>query len=212
MGAVAATTGAMPAVSAMAQTINVPGVGSIDVPVDPSFTQQVKAVNQALADHADLIKDHADQIKAAQKALAPQSLQSNIPGLTAGMPNPFAHDNSNSAANIALDAAKSKLGSEYVWGASGPSNFDCSGLVQWAYKQAGINIPRTSFEQSHVGQPVALKDLQPGDLLVTAGGGHVQMYAGDGKVIQAPQSGETVSYAHVDPADVVTARRVVVNS
>ncbi|MBU3059974.1 C40 family peptidase [Nocardia sp. NEAU-G5] len=209
MGAVAATTGAMPAVSAMAQTINVPGVGNFDVPVDPSLTQQVKAVNQALADHADLIKDHADQIKAAQKQFAPQSLQqSDIPGLTAGIPNPFAAQNKNTAADVALDAAKSKLGAEYIWGASGPSNFDCSGLVQWAYKQAGINLPRTSFEQSHVGKPVALKDLQPGDLLVTEGGGHVQMYAGDGKVIQAPQSGETVSYAHVNPSEIVTARRV----
>jgi peptidoglycan DL-endopeptidase CwlO len=208
MGAVAATTGAMPAVSAMAQTINIPGVGNYDVPVDPSLTQQVKAVNQALSDHADLIKDHADQIKAAQKAFAPQSLQqSGIPGLTAGMQNPFEqHDNSASA--IALDAAKSKLGAEYVWGASGPSNFDCSGLVQWAYKQAGINLPRTSFEQSHVGKPVPIADLRPGDLLVTEGGGHVQMYAGDGKVIQAPQSGETVSYAHVNPNEIVTARRV----
>ena len=212
MGAVAATTGAMPAVSAMAQTINVPGVGNFDVPVDPSFTQQVKAVNQALADHADLIKDHADQIKAVQKQFAPQSLdQSGIPGLAAGMANPF-QQNKNTAADVALNAAKSKLGAEYIWGASGPSNFDCSGLVQWAYKQAGINLPRTSFEQSHVGKPVALNDLQPGDLLVTSGGGHVQMYAGDGKVIQAPQSGETVSYAHIDPADVVTARRVVANA
>ena len=87
MGAVASATGAMPAVSAMAQTISVPGIGDFDVPVDSSFNQQVKGVNQALADHADLIKDHADQIKAAQHALAPQALQSpSIPGLTAALP------------------------------------------------------------------------------------------------------------------------------
>jgi len=207
MGAVAATTGAMPAVSAMAATISVPGVGDFDVPVDSSFTQQVKAVNQALTDHADLIKDHADQIKAAQKAFAPQSLQQpGIPNLTAGMQNPF--QTNNSVSNIAFDAAKSKLGSEYVWGASGPSNFDCSGLVQWAYKQAGMDLPRTSFEQSHVGKPVAFHDLQPGDLVIQEGGGHVAMYAGDGKILQAPQSGETVSYAHLDPNSIVTARRV----
>ncbi|WP_153415728.1 C40 family peptidase [Nocardia macrotermitis] len=206
MGAVASATGAMPAVSAMAQTINVPGVGDFDVPVDSSFTQQVKAVNQALADHADLIKDHADQIKAAQKALAPQSLQQpNIPGLTAALPGVNEHQGPQ---NIALTAAKSKIGSDYVWGASGPQNFDCSGLVQWAYKQAGVNLPRTSFEQSHIGKPVAYQDLQPGDLVIQEGGGHVAMYAGDGKILQAPQSGETVSYAHLDPNSIVTARRV----
>ena len=206
MGAVASATGAMPAVSAMAQTINVPGVGDFDVPVDSSFTQQVKAVNQALADHADLIKDHADQIKSAQKALAPQSLQQpSIPGLTAALPGVQQHQGPQ---NIALNAAQSKIGSDYVWGASGPQNFDCSGLVQWAYKQAGVSLPRTSFEQSHVGKPVAFKDLQPGDLVIQEGGGHVAMYAGDGKILQAPQSGETVSYAHLDPNSIVTARRV----
>lgn len=206
MGAVASATGAMPAVSAMAQTINVPGVGDFDVPVDSSLTQQVKAVNQALADHADLIKDHADQIKGAQKALAPQSVQqSNIPGLTAALPGVDDHQGPQ---HIALTAAKSKIGSDYVWGASGPQNFDCSGLVQWAYKQAGVNLPRTSFEQSHVGKPVAYQDLQPGDLVIQEGGGHVAMYAGDGKILQAPQSGETVSYAHLDPNSIVTARRV----
>ncbi len=206
MGAVASATGAMPAVSAMAQTINVPGVGDFDVPVDSSFTQQVKAVNQALADHADLIKDHADQIKSAQKALAPQSPQQpNIPGLTAALPGVNDHQGPQ---NIALSAAKSKIGSDYVWGASGPQSFDCSGLVQWAYKQAGVNLPRTSFEQSHVGKPVAYQDLQPGDLVIQEGGGHVAMYAGDGKILQAPQSGETVSYAHLDPHSIVTARRV----
>jgi cell wall-associated NlpC family hydrolase len=193
----------------MAQTINVPGVGNYDVPIDSSFTQQVKAVNQALADHADLIKDHADQIKAVQKQFAPQSLQQpDLSGLTAGLPG-FENHNTNTAADIALDAAKSKLGSEYVWGASGPRSFDCSGLAQWAYKQAGIEIPRTSFEQMHVGKPVAYEDLKPGDLVITNGGGHVQMYAGNGNVIQAPQSGETVSYAHLNPNEIVTARRVV---
>jgi cell wall-associated NlpC family hydrolase len=189
----------------MAQTISVPGIGDFDVPVDSSFTQQVKAVNQALADHADLIKDHADQIKAAQKALAPQSLQQNLPGLTAGLPGMNTHTGPQS---IALDAAKSKIGSDYVWGASGPQSFDCSGLVQWAYKQAGINLPRTSFEMSHVGKPVAFKDLQPGDLIIQEGGGHVAMYAGDGKILQAPQSGETVSYAHLDPNSIDTARHI----
>ncbi len=204
MGAVASATAAMPAVSAMAQTISVPGVGNFDVPVDSSFTQQVKAANQAMADHADFFKSHADQIKAAQKQFAPQLQQPNMSDL-AGM---FDGQTHNTASDIAFNAAKSKIGSEYVWGASGPQSFDCSGLVQWAYKQAGVALPRTSFEQMHVGKPVAYQDLKPGDLVIMENGGHVAMYAGDGKILQAPQSGETVSYAHLSPDQVDTARRV----
>ncbi|MGV9674293.1 C40 family peptidase [Nocardia sp. NPDC003482] len=202
-GAVAATTGAMPAIPAMAATINVPGIGNFDVPLDD---QQVGQVNQALS-------DHADQIKQVQQALAPQAVAPGqaapgLPNFAPPMPGLFEQQHQNTAGDVALDAARTKIGSEYVWGASGPSSFDCSGLVQWAYKQAGINLPRTSFEMSHVGKPVAFEQLQPGDLVIQNGGGHVAMYAGDGKILQAPQSGETVSYAPLNPDSVVTARRV----
>ncbi|MFI5778328.1 C40 family peptidase [Nocardia sp. NPDC051570] len=196
-GAVAATTGAMPAIPAMAATVDIPGVGNFDVPLGD---QQVNEVNQALA-------AHADQIKQVQQALAPQAM---APGQAApGLPN-FAPPmfQQQTAGDVALDAAKSKLGAEYVWGATGPDAFDCSGLVQWAYKQAGIKLPRTSFEMEHVGRPIALSQLAPGDIIVTSNGGHVVMYAGDGKIVQAPTSGETVSFAHLNTDDVVTARRV----
>ncbi|MCM6777567.1 C40 family peptidase [Nocardia sp. CDC159] len=200
-GAVAATTGAMPAISANAATINVPGFGNFDVPLDD---QQAGQVNQALA-------DHANEIKQVQQALAPQAIAPgqaapNLPNFQPPMPGMF--EQQHSAGDVALDAAKTKIGAEYVWGGTGPSGFDCSGLVQWAYKQAGIKLPRTSFEMSHVGAPVALSQLQPGDLIISEGGGHVSMYAGDGKILQAPQTGEVVSYAHLNPDSVVTARRV----
>ncbi|NKY85832.1 C40 family peptidase [Nocardia veterana] len=199
-GAVAATTGAIPAIPAMAATINVPGVGNFDVPLGHEFDQQVSQVNQALADHADEIKG-AQQALSSQAIAPPAATQNPMSGM-------FGQQQHHGPGDVALDAARSKIGADYVWGASGPSNFDCSGLVQWAYKQAGIQLPRTSFEQSHVGKPVAFQDLQPGDLVIQNGGGHVAMYAGDGKILQAPQSGETVSYAHLDPDSIVTARRV----
>lgn len=201
-GAVAATTGAIPAIPAMATTINVPGFGNFDVPTSPEFDQQVGQVNQALA-------DHADQIKGVQQALSSQAIAPGAPNVAPSpMGGMFSQPQQHGIGDVALDAARTKIGSEYVWGGSGPANFDCSGLVQWAYKQAGIQLPRTSFEQSHVGKPVAFQELQPGDLVIQNGGGHVAMYAGDGKILQAPQSGETVSYAHLDPDSVVTARRV----
>ncbi|MCX4096441.1 C40 family peptidase [Nocardia sp. alder85J] len=203
MGAVAASTGAIPAISSAA-TINIPGVGNFDVPVDSQWDQQVSQVNQALA-------DHADQIKAVQQVVAPQSMAPlqgpGVPGFAPVLPDLF-HQQDHSVGSQALDVARSKIGAEYVWGASGPSNFDCSGLVQWAYKQVGVDLPRTSFEQSHVGIPIAYENLAPGDLIIQNGGGHVSMYAGDGKILQAPQSGETVSYASLNPNDIVTIRRM----
>jgi cell wall-associated NlpC family hydrolase len=200
LGAVAATTGTFPAISSAA-TIDVPGVGNFDVPVGPEFDQQVNQVNQALA-------EHAGQIKGAQHATTPNAPAPGIPEFPGLTPlNPF-QSPADSVGSRALDVARTKIGSEYVWGASGPYNFDCSGLVQWSYKQVGIDLPRTSFEQSHVGRPVAYQDLRPGDLIIQEGGGHVAMYAGDGKILQAPQSGETVSYARLNPNSIVTARRV----
>ena len=201
-GAVAASTGAIPAVSAQAATINVPGVGDFDAP--PEFDQQVDQANQALA-------DHADEIQGAQQALsAPQVMpgQPMVPDVNPA-PAPFAQPPQNVQGVSALDAARSQLGTEYVWGGNGPgSGFDCSGLVQWAYEQVGIDLPRTSFEQSQVGAPVAFQDLAPGDLVIQNGGGHVAMYAGNGQILHAPQAGEPVEYASLDPDSIVTARHV----
>ncbi|WP_225725787.1 MULTISPECIES: C40 family peptidase [unclassified Nocardia] len=190
MGAAAVTTGAFPAIPALAATINVPGMGSFDVPVPPEFEQQVKQLN--------------DTLNSPPPAL-PQQMQ--IPGAQGfdAIPNPW----DNSPGHVALDAAKTKVGAMYSWGAAGPYNFDCSGLVQWAYRQAGVELPRTSFEQSHVGRPIAFEDLQPGDIVVTNGGGHVGIYAGDGKLLNAVQSGEPVTYTSLHPNQVVTARRIV---
>lgn len=89
---------------------------------------------------------------------------------------------SNMAAQAAVDAALSQLGTPYVWGGSQPGGFDCSGLVQWAYRQAGVELPRTAAEQA-IGQPVAYEDLQAGDLVVWDG--HVAMYIGDGQMVEA---------------------------
>ncbi len=199
-GAVAASTGAMPAISAQAATINVPGFGNFDVPLGPEYDQQVAQANQALADHADEIKGF-QQSMAAPQAMAPGPAAPGFGDL-------FDQQKPNSNGDIALDAARSKIGAQYVWGGNGPNGFDCSGLVKWAYKQAGIDLPRTSFEQSHVGKPVAFQDLQPGDLIIQNGGGHVAMYAGDGQILHAPQAGEPVEYSHLNPDTIVTARRV----
>ncbi|WP_018017601.1 NlpC/P60 family protein [Corynebacterium capitovis] len=82
----------------------------------------------------------------------------------------------------AVEAAKTQLGAPYAWGGTGPEGFDCSGLTSWAYRQAGVELPRMAHEQA-IGQQVTYDQLQPGDLAVWDG--HVAMYAGDGMYIEA---------------------------
>lgn len=97
------------------------------------------------------------------------------------------------AAITAVNAALGKQGDPYVWGATGPNSFDCSGLMQWAYKQAGINLPRSTYSQVAVGTPVSVSNLQPGDLVFFYSDySHVGMYVGNGQVVHAPETGETV--------------------
>jgi peptidoglycan DL-endopeptidase CwlO len=97
---------------------------------------------------------------------------------------------------VALRAAESRQGLPYVWGAAGPSSFDCSGLVQWSFAQAGIVMPRVAADQARTGPAVPVSDLEPGDLLFyhtdpTPPGyiSHVAIYLGNGWMIQAPQPG-----------------------
>jgi len=82
----------------------------------------------------------------------------------------------------------------YVWGATGPcsSGFDCSGLQQAAWAAAGVNIPRDTYQQWASLPHVSMSDLQPGDLIYYNGEGHVSMYVGNGMIVDAPRSGETV--------------------
>ena len=99
----------------------------------------------------------------------------------------------------ALRAAESRRGLPYVWGAAGPSSFDCSGLVEWSFAQAGISMPRVAADQARTGPSVPVSQLQPGDLLFyhtdpTDPGyiSHVAIYLGNGWMIQAPQPGMDV--------------------
>jgi len=104
-----------------------------------------------------------------------------------------------------LLAAESRLGMPYVWGANGPTSFDCSGLVQWSFAQAGVVMPRVAADQARTGPAVPISRLAPGDLLFyhtdpTAPGyiSHVAIYLGHGKMIQAPEPGMNVEIVPVD--------------
>jgi peptidoglycan DL-endopeptidase CwlO len=102
-------------------------------------------------------------------------------------------------AGAAFSAAQTKLGSAYVYGATGPSSFDCSGLTSWAYAQAGVTIPRTSQAQANAGTRIySASDLKVGDLVIFYGDQHhVGLYAGNGQVLHAPRTGTVVRYESI---------------
>ncbi|HEX3787096.1 MAG TPA: NlpC/P60 family protein [Pseudonocardiaceae bacterium] len=96
-------------------------------------------------------------------------------------------------AGEAMTSALGKRGSEYVWGGSGPSTFDCSGLVMWAYEQHGVDLPHSSEAQSTMGVAVSRANLQPGDLVFFGSPvHHVGIYVGNGDMVDAPNSGAVV--------------------
>ena len=99
----------------------------------------------------------------------------------------------NKYGSTVVAAAYSKLGCPYVWGASGPNSFDCSGLVMWCYAQAGVSLDHYSGSQGQSGAVIPLSQAQPGDILWKSG--HVGIYIGNGQYIHAPQTGDVVKIA-----------------
>ncbi|WP_033303372.1 C40 family peptidase [Streptomyces atroolivaceus] len=94
----------------------------------------------------------------------------------------------------ALQAAATQLGKPYVSGGSGPNSFDCSGLTQWAYAQAGVQITRTTYTQVNDGVQIGRSALKPGDLVFFSNTSHVGLYAGNNQVLHAPYPGQVVRY------------------
>ena len=133
---------------------------------------------------------------------ASRSGRSDLPDLGSAVP-------ASGRAAAAMAAARSALGRPYVWGANGPSGFDCSGLMQWSYAQAGVALPRTSQGQRFAGRQVPLSQARPGDLVTyRSDASHVGMYMGNGQVIHAPYPGAPVRYDPVGMMPGATVTRV----
>lgn len=103
---------------------------------------------------------------------------------------------SSSTAQTVVNAAKSQIGKPYVWGATGPNAYDCSGLVQYAYSQAGKNVGRTTYQQAGAGQHVSVSQAQAGDILMW-GDYHDAIYVGNNQYVHAPQPGQNVTQATI---------------
>ncbi|MET9886400.1 NlpC/P60 family protein [Streptomyces sp. NPDC006430] len=147
------------------------------------------------ADAEKKAKDEADRKAAAERATRSSSratLQSASAANTQGSGTVTAPATGSAAAIV--NFARAQVGKAYVLGGTGPSSFDCSGLVQAAYRQAGISLPRMSQDQSSEGSSVSLSALQPGDILYWGSRGsayHVALYVGGGKFVgaQNPSTG-----------------------
>lgn len=115
----------------------------------------------------------------------------------------------NARAAAAVAFAYGALGKPYVWGATGPSSFDCSGLTQAAWGSAGVSLPRTTYTQINAGQRVPRSELAPGDLVFFYSGvSHVGLYIGNGRMIHAPRPGAPVRIAPIDEMPFAGAARV----
>ncbi|MHA0287891.1 peptidoglycan hydrolase RipC [Mycobacterium sp. C3-094] len=111
-------------------------------------------------------------------------------------------------ATTVIQAALSRIGSPYSWGAAGPGAFDCSGLVMWSFQQAGISLPHSSQALAAGGQPVSRDQMQPGDLVTYySDASHVGIYIGDGMMVHASTYGTPVRVAPVDNAPIYNVRR-----
>ena len=132
---------------------------------------------------------------------------SGIPPGDMAPPGPAPGDGAPEAATV-IQAALSRIGSPYVWGGSGPNQFDCSGLVMWSFQQAGIALPHSSQALAQGGQPVSRDQMQPGDLVTYySDASHVAIYIGDGMMVHASTYGTPVRVAPVDNAPIYNVRR-----
>ena len=190
------------------------GIGGVDAVVSDAVAQSLGAP----AGNAIVVSTRADAftaVAAAMGRLAPKGASvEQLVSLVSVAPNGAGMAGAGSATaggvqvatlDTMLRAAVSRRGLPYVWGAAGPLSFDCSGLVQWSFAQAGIRMPRVAADQARAGPAVPVSKLQPGDLLFyhtdpTAPTyiSHVTIYLGNGWMIQAPEPGKNVE---IVPAD-----------
>ena len=175
---------------ATARSLGVPAANAIVISASPArvaaLAGQIKKLLPARAGVEALVT-------LVYRAGKPTAVGTSVLGAAAGI------GMTGAELTAALQAAESREGLPYVWGAAGPGSFDCSGLVQWSFAQAGVTMPRVAADQARTGPAVPVSQLQPGDLLFyhtdpTAPGyiSHVAIYLGNGLMIQAPEPGENV--------------------
>ncbi len=162
---------------------------------------------------AELTRSRAEmdkQIQIVTKRLAELSRQTRAAYLAGGTTHFPINLVGTGIAVKAARIALSKQGSAYVWGGDGPVTFDCSGLVKWAFEQAGLpGLPHSAEEQARMGRSVSQSQLEPGDLVALYSPiSHIGIYVGDGLYVNAPQSGDVVKVVPVPWRQVTAMSRI----
>ncbi len=175
----------------VARSLGMPASNAIVISAPPASVTALTARIKAILPRGAAVEPLVTPVAAAQAGVPPSEAAGG--GLTTAQ------------LTAALRAAESRQGLPYMWGADGPAAFDCSGLVEWSFAQAGVPMPRMAADQARTGPAVPVSQLEPGDLLFyhtdpTAPGyiSHVAIYLGNGWMIQAPQPGLRVQVVPVN--------------
>ncbi len=185
-------------------------------PTDAATSSVLPVVNSGAASGASSIKHDSPDSRAAaqrtaQQTTERQSVAQRGEQSASSDEQASASSAGSSVARQAIAAARGQLGVPYVWGGTSPDGFDCSGLTQFAFEKAGIELPRTSRAQAQEGQEVDAGSMKPGDLIFfNSPVSHVGIYIGGGKMIEAPNSGSDVKISDVQRRmdDLNTIRRL----
>lgn len=169
-----------------------------------SLRDQRDRAKTAYQEAEDTLEDLRAEKKKVEKLVAEQTrLLQRLGTYNRGNPNSKGvkyTGNASGDARAVLQFAYAQIGKPYRFGGEGPDGWDCSGLTQASWRAGGVELPRTTYQQWAWGaqRRVSLDDLQPGDLIFSNGISHVGIYAGDGKMVHAPQTGDVVKVVSLD--------------
>ncbi|MGB8652494.1 MAG: NlpC/P60 family protein [Mycobacteriales bacterium] len=180
--------------------------------VAQAMAAQKSQIESALAEEQRLLSslkaDERRRLNAARQAAARRAAEAARASRSRSVDVGTYTGPASGRAGVAVQEAYNKLGSPYRWGASGPSEFDCSGLTMWVWAKAGVSLPHSSQAQYSSGPHVSRGDLQPGDLVFFGSPiHHVGIYIGGGRMISAPKTGDVVKIQDAFRSDYAGAVR-----
>ncbi|MFE5187215.1 NlpC/P60 family protein [Streptomyces sp. NPDC056628] len=187
------------------------GAARVELESLTSRRAELRRHKKTITGKLDAARAHLARLTGDARALLDGRADRSASGARTALaaPGPAAAQAPNARAAAAVSYAYTKLGSPYVWGATGPDAFDCSGLTQAAYRAAGVSLPRTTYSQIGAGRRVSRSELLPGDLVFFYSGiSHVGLYIGNGQMIHAPNPSAPVRVAPVDEMPFAGATRV----
>jgi cell wall-associated NlpC family hydrolase len=167
--------------------------------------QQAQIAQQQALQQAQLLAQQEAQQEAQQASLALKSQQAQ-----SSLMDVSTLSYSSDKAKTVIATAEKYLGVPYVWGGTTPNGFDCSGLMQYVFHSVGVDLPRVAQDQQNVGTMISPTQVQAGDLVFMGYPAyHVGMYIGNGKWLEAPQTGDVVKIANYNPAIFSSASRIL---